>query len=350
MKISDVAQALGVSSGTVSRAITGNGRIADKTRQRILRYMEEQDFHPNASAQSLSTQQTFTLAYTVPAGPEFTAIPFFLECLLGVQRRASQEAYDTLVVKADLASVRRVVTRRKVDAVIVSRNTADDRVLDYLSRAGLPCVLTGTTDVPGIVQVDHDHQAACREFTATVWHRLGGRPGAIMGPRSYAVNQARAAGFEQAVAAAGGQGLIEWDAETIGQVKAAFDRLTGAGVRYLFCGDDVVANLLLPQLRGASGSGQAMAADVAVASFYDSDRLARDFPEVPALRFDAAGLGERAADLTLRLLAGEEVTSEHLRHDIRLSAPPARAAQPAAQTAPPAQPARPAREGQTVGA
>ena len=39
--ISDVAEALGVSKTTVSRAISGKGRIGEATRQKVLAYIED---------------------------------------------------------------------------------------------------------------------------------------------------------------------------------------------------------------------------------------------------------------------------------------------------------------------
>jgi len=42
--IADVAEALGVSKTTVSRAISGKGRIGKETRKRVLEYIEEHDY------------------------------------------------------------------------------------------------------------------------------------------------------------------------------------------------------------------------------------------------------------------------------------------------------------------
>lgn len=42
--ISDVADALGVSKTTVSRAISGKGRIGTETRERVLAYIKEHNY------------------------------------------------------------------------------------------------------------------------------------------------------------------------------------------------------------------------------------------------------------------------------------------------------------------
>ena len=59
--ISDVADALGVSKATVSRAISGKGRIGDETRQRVLAYIEEHDYKPNVIAKGLAQSKTFNI-------------------------------------------------------------------------------------------------------------------------------------------------------------------------------------------------------------------------------------------------------------------------------------------------
>ena len=56
--ISDVAEALGVSKTTVSRAISGKGRIGEATRQKVLAYIEEHDYKPNVIARGLAQSKT----------------------------------------------------------------------------------------------------------------------------------------------------------------------------------------------------------------------------------------------------------------------------------------------------
>ena len=51
--ITQIAQALGVSKTTVSRAISGNGRISAATRQRVLDYVKEHNYTPSMMARGL---------------------------------------------------------------------------------------------------------------------------------------------------------------------------------------------------------------------------------------------------------------------------------------------------------
>ena len=63
--IADVAEALGVSKTTVSRAISGKGRIGKETRKRVLEYIEEHDYKPNAIAKGLAQSKTYNICVVI---------------------------------------------------------------------------------------------------------------------------------------------------------------------------------------------------------------------------------------------------------------------------------------------
>ena len=48
--IDDVARELRLSKSTVSRAISGKGRISAETRQKVLDYIEKSNYRPNPIA------------------------------------------------------------------------------------------------------------------------------------------------------------------------------------------------------------------------------------------------------------------------------------------------------------
>jgi DNA-binding LacI/PurR family transcriptional regulator len=309
VNIDDVAAALGVSTGTVSRAITGHGRIAASTRATVLDYMAQHNYHPNTIAQSLSRRKTMNLAFTVPDRRDLIQMPFFLQCLAGARAKAAKSDYDILVVSNTDADVRRVIDRAKVDGVIVSRNTAGSPLLDHLAATDTPFVLIGTAPRADVPQIDHDHRAACRELTRLVRHEWPGRPGMIAGPRSHVVSRARAKGFSDAAPGA----PVTWGAVDAPSVVAAFHDLRDAGVETFFCEDDMISLALLTHLRADGGVD-----DVHVASFYDSPALAALFPDVPVVHIDAHDLGARAAGMVLARIAGASVDNTLLHYELDL--------------------------------
>ncbi len=62
----DVAREAGVSYQTVSRVINNNPNVSTTTRSRVLKTIEELDFHPNRAAQMLQTERSLTIEVVMP--------------------------------------------------------------------------------------------------------------------------------------------------------------------------------------------------------------------------------------------------------------------------------------------
>ena len=71
--IDDIAKELGCSKSTVSRALSGKGRIGDEMRKKVLSCCEKNGYKPNVIAASLAKSKTYNLGVVIPAdelGPE----------------------------------------------------------------------------------------------------------------------------------------------------------------------------------------------------------------------------------------------------------------------------------------
>ena len=98
MTIADVAEALQVSKTTVSRAISGKGRIGDATRQRVLAYIEANDYKPNVIAKGLAQKKTYNIALVIPGDCNLVDMPFFQNSMQGICEEASANDYDVMLV------------------------------------------------------------------------------------------------------------------------------------------------------------------------------------------------------------------------------------------------------------
>lgn len=95
--IEDIAQELGVSKTTVSRAISGKGRIGQATRERVLAFIKEHDYRPNVVARGLAQKKTYNLALLMPKDYVATEFLFFKDCMNGICEVASQYDYDIII-------------------------------------------------------------------------------------------------------------------------------------------------------------------------------------------------------------------------------------------------------------
>lgn len=59
--IYNIAEALDLSPGTISKVLNQNGNVSDSTRERVLKYIKEVGYVPAKSARNLKSKRTFTI-------------------------------------------------------------------------------------------------------------------------------------------------------------------------------------------------------------------------------------------------------------------------------------------------
>ena len=99
--IDDIARELGVSKTTVSRAISGKGRIGQATRERVLAFIKEHDYRPNVVARGLAQRKTYNIALLMPKDYVATEFLFFKDCMNGICEVASEYNYDIIISMID---------------------------------------------------------------------------------------------------------------------------------------------------------------------------------------------------------------------------------------------------------
>lgn len=315
LTIGDIAQELGVSKTTVSRAISGKGRIGEQTRQRVLEYIKERHYSPNVVAKGLAQNKTFNLGMVLPGDYNIVELPFFQKCMMGISRVASESGYDVLVsmVTADqITQLERVVTNRKIDGAILTRTLADDVPMQYLKENGIPFVAIGSTDDAQAVQIDNDHRSACRELTGSLLDSGIRKMALIGGSESYIVTRNRLYGFEDAFLERTG-----WDGtrqvflniDDGREVDRIVEQLLAQKVECIVGMDDFLCGCVLNTLQQRR---IAVPEQMQVVSFYDSSMLANRIPAVTSIRFDVEELGRKACELLLQMLDEENVRKRTL--------------------------------------
>ncbi|MBK1438666.1 LacI family DNA-binding transcriptional regulator [Parapedobacter sp. ISTM3] len=143
INIKVLAEKLGLSTSTVSRAFRGNSDINAKTKQRILEMAETLGYQPNMYASSLRDQKSKTIAIVVP---EF-ANNFFSQAIHGIEREARMNGYHTLIYVTDddyekEASFVTQICNGRVEGVIMSVSGEGHRhqYLELLAKRGIPLV------------------------------------------------------------------------------------------------------------------------------------------------------------------------------------------------------------------
>lgn len=315
LTIGDIAQELGVSKTTVSRAISGKGRIGPKTRKKVLDYIEEHHYSPNVIAKGLAQSKTFNLGMVLPGDYNVVELPFFQKCMLGVSRTASAHGYDVLismVTAEDITQLKRAVTNRKIDGVILTRTLADDPSMQYLKESGVPFVAIGSTDDRDVIQIDNDHRSACRELTDNLLESGIGKIALIGGDEGYMVTRSRLKGFEDAFYKRKdwrGSRQVFLNVKDSREVGGLVDRLLAENVECIVSMDDFLCSCVLNALQQRQA---AIPEQMQAASFYDSTMLEYHRPSITSIRFNVEELGYQACELLLRLIDEEDVERKTL--------------------------------------
>lgn len=313
--IADVAEALGVSKTTVSRAISGKGRIGKETRDKVLAYIEEHDYKPNAIAKGLAQSKTYNLCVVMPGNYDIVDWNFFQECLFGIQEMAESMGYDILLTMcrmADISSLERIIANRKVDGVILMRTFLVDAQIEFLQHKNVPFVAVGSTNYESVIQIDHDHRSACKELTTILLMKNLKRIALIGEDEGYVVNQNRLRGFREAYEQMGmeiDERLLYLGPETRMRIDKTINDILEQNVDCILCMDDAVASRVIRSLREKQVK---VPDDVRFASFYDSTILENSVPSITSLSFDAKELGRVACRTLLDIIEGIEIEEKTL--------------------------------------
>ena len=305
--ISDIAKALNVSQSTVSRALSGKGRISEATRKRVYDYIEDHNFTLSNFANKFAQPKNFTIGVVLPAEQNLVELPFFQGVLLGICESAATLDYDVIVITSqgnDISSLVRIIDRNKVDGIILTRSLVHDLPAEFLKGKNIPFVVIGSTKEKNITEIDNDHQEACRELISILAMKGIRNFGLIGGDTEHIVTGRRYQGFLEGLA----QSSIDMDSEMIFTnvnsqllIDHAVKKLMENNADCIICMDDFLCTSVLAVL---SNEGYRIPEDIKVASFYNSSYLEKYSPPITALNFNVKELGTTACKALIEEIHG----------------------------------------------
>ena len=268
--IRDVAAQAGVSIGTASKALNGQGKLRPATRDRVAAAARELGFAPNVLAKALLAGRTYTVGLITTDSFGRFSIPVMLgaEDALG----AGQISVFMCDTRDDPVRERQyldMLLSRRVDGLIVTGRRIEPRP-SIGAALGIPVVYAMTqsldTDEPAILPDDYGGgQLAARNFIEAGRVRVGH----ITGPERFLCARKRASGFCDAVKAAGAEFSPndvlygEWS-EQWGREGADVLLRTAPDVQAIFCGSDQIARGVAATLRML---GRRVPQDIALIGF-----------------------------------------------------------------------------------
>ena len=148
MTIAEIAELAGVSTATVSRALSNNGYVNTETRERILRIAQEQDFHLRKYKKRSRNARLYgrTIGIIVPDINN----TYFSEVILGIEEVAEKKGLQAVICNSNEdqgreARILETMTALNVQGIIIApASGSGDYNAEYLaaiSKSGMPVVL-----------------------------------------------------------------------------------------------------------------------------------------------------------------------------------------------------------------
>lgn len=302
----DVAQLAGVSQQTVSRVINGGERVKQETVERVERAIELLGFKPNAAARALKTSRSMRLGVvsfgTTLFGPS--------TILFGIIEAARRHNYYTTLVSLednDLRSLRESVDllrEENVDGIVVLAPIAGAAAMAELMVDKVPMVLFEPGLDNGTTSVSVDEVEGARLATRhlielghrTVWH--------VSGPPGWLGAEARIAGWQQELAAAGLplRETIVGDWSVASGYQAGLYLADQKDVTSVFVANDQMALGLMRALRDR---GLSVPDDISVVGFDDVPEAEYFAPALTTVKLDFSEVGHRCVERLLDIIDGK---------------------------------------------
>ncbi|MEH7453442.1 LacI family DNA-binding transcriptional regulator [Gottfriedia acidiceleris] len=202
--IKDVAKKANVAPSTVSRVISNNPRISEKTKRKVRKVMDELNYHPNLNARSLANRSTKSIGLVLPPALDTSFHnPFFAEVIRGVTAYSNQKDYSLYFITGNNEdeveqTVIKTIRGRRVDGIILLYSKENDKIIDYLDENNFPFVLVGKPyhSIDDITYIDNDNYAAARDVTNYLIDNGHRQIAFVGGESSLLVTQNRLRGFQ----------------------------------------------------------------------------------------------------------------------------------------------------------
>lgn len=197
----DVARAVGVSQSTVSRAMRRDPRVDPATAARVVSAAERLGYAPNASARSLVTQRTRTVAVVLA---DITN-PFYPQLVEALHEQLGRAGYrmNLFNERTDArgeGGIEALLNGGGVDGAVFLSVTTDSSSSEVLRSSPVPTVLLNRdVEGPEIDRVQADHSGGAMQV-ADLLVALGHvRVAFIGGPDNTSTSRGREAGFRTAL-------------------------------------------------------------------------------------------------------------------------------------------------------
>lgn len=277
--IKDIAKIAGVSYSTVSRSLNDSPLVSGKTKRKVAEIASDMDFEFNASARGLITSQVGTIGIVLPEMYTEISVNVYHGMLMNNLRTSLEKADVDLIVTYlrnhfnGNNNVIRLVTRRKIDGLILLVEDIDKETLSFLNKRRFPFICTHYPPAGNVQNEDviyTDHVSGGRQVAEYLWS-LGRRRFILLAVEEEHLEfQMRETGFREVIEREGGE-IIRLTTDTsvdasYREVLESFDQIKQYDA--LFALNDLMA---IGAITALEEKGLNVPDDISVVGYDDSE-------------------------------------------------------------------------------
>jgi LacI family transcriptional regulator len=320
MSIQALADSLGISISTVSRALNGYSDVSAATRQRVFDAAKAMNYTPHPVAHRLATGKTGAIAIVNSARQGNSMDGSAAALHTGVADALREHNYFALSLtlptgEQEMPEFERLLAGRLVDGIVLTRTRTQDARVKMLQDRKIPFVTHGrTVDNAPHAWVDTDNAGAFEQATQALIERGHRRIALINGMPHMTFASLRELGFRQALRQAQ---LSEDDC------PVHYTELTGESGQYvatqllklpvpptaILCATDTVA---LGAMKAVKAAGLQVGRDVSVMGYGNTEAGQLADPPLASIDHAIVDNGRHVAQLLLRVMAGESAAQLHV--------------------------------------
>lgn len=315
--IKDVARRAGVSIATVSYVLNKSAPVSEATRARVLAAAEDLGYRPSIIARNLRAQESRFIGYSWHYLPPHRWNPI-MECFLyNMAEVAEAQGYHILMFTSTSNDepwpfYEELMLTGQVDGFIVSNTNRDDTRIRYLLDSGFPFVNFGRAneewDFPYVDVDGADGVRQAVEHLLALGHR---RIGLVAWPETSLPGYYRYQGYVATLQAAGISPDPAWITRTE-HTEASSRQATHTLLNLppdrrptaIVALSDMMA---IGTINAIHEMGMQPGQDVAVIGFDDVPTAQYLRPPLTTLRQPIAEASERAVNMLLQVIHGEEL-------------------------------------------
>lgn len=319
--MSDVAKKANVSIATVSRVFSSPETVAEETKKKVLKVVEELNYTPNVLARQLRKMETKTIVVVVP---DITNT-FFSRVLRGIETIARENGYRVLLgdTENDITlenEYLKTLYEKHADGLILLTARTDRITIEKLSEnypVVLACEYLEGSNLP---TVSIDNISAARKATEHLI-KLGHRRIAhITGPMNVILSRDRLKGYKQAMES------YELEVDPILIQEGDFYYKTGYNLmlKLLFIENPPTAvfaandEMAIGAIKAIQSQGLKVPEDIAIVGFDNIKMSAIFSPSLTTIGQPTYKIGEKAMNLLLDLIRGKKLSKNQFVLDDKL--------------------------------